>query len=102
MHQTVGYGKEKKETKKIKVRPFVVEPAYVGWEKGLSEEIGGRWIKMRVSIFMPCYPDASSEMLQELDEWSDDILEEKLHKIKHPEEDSLEDGEYEDGDEDEF
>jgi len=51
-------GKESNRTEKLSVRKFLVEPAYVRVNAGMTKNMGNyESLRVDVSLTLPCYPE---------------------------------------------
>ena len=75
-------GKTERKPRRIKIRPFVTNPAHVSMSFGTSFETGdGKWIKANAFISMPCYKEEVETVFKKTSELVDRLLDEEIKRI---------------------
>jgi len=75
-------GKTKRKSKRIKIRPFVTEPAHVGVKFGTSFEAGdGKWVKVDVMLNSPCYKEEMVDVFHNLSDLGDALIDGEVERL---------------------
>lgn len=79
---TTAHGKDddgKRTTEKLSVRKFLVEPAYVRVNAGMTKNMGNyESLRLDVSLTVPCYAEEIAEVFPEVADRVSAYLEEEL------------------------
>ena len=74
-------GSEKNRTEKLQVRKFMVEPAYVRVNAGMTKNMGNyESLRVDVSVTIPCYPEEIDKVLPRVADKVAKFLDEELDK----------------------
>lgn len=75
-------GKKSQRSKKVRIRPFVTNPAHVSVSLGTSFETqDGSWAKVNAMISMPCYKEEVEPVFSEVAELTDKLLTQEIDRI---------------------
>jgi hypothetical protein len=84
VHITSIYGgEERNRQEKLSVRKFMVEPAYVRVNAGMTKNMGNyESLRLDVSISMPCYPEEVDKVFVVVADKVSVFLEEELKQYE--------------------
>lgn len=79
---TTSHGKDDdgtRSTKKLRVRKFLVEPAYVRVNAGMTKNMGNfESLRLDVSLTVPCYAEEVDDVFPDVADRVSEFLEEEL------------------------
>jgi len=73
------------ETRKIAIRPFICQPAYVSAKVGETVPLTQPYASKRfdINVSIPCYKEEILDMLREVTDFTKEFLEDELCKIEN-------------------
>lgn len=79
-------GQTTSSREKIKIRPFTTDTANVGVNYGVTLQVGdGRFIKVNVSVFCPCYVEEVQDMFQQVSKMADEMMDTEVQRLSEKE-----------------
>lgn len=77
------FGKEEVSNERIRIRPFVSNPASISVKAGITINLGNYESgRVDVMLTMPCYPEEIDEVYEDVKNWVDSRVEHVKNEIE--------------------
>jgi hypothetical protein len=77
------FGKEEVSNERVRIRPFVSNPANISIKAGITINLGNYESgRVDVMLSMPCYPEEINEVYEDVKSWVDSRIEHEKNEIE--------------------